>query len=257
MTIEERNDAAKEARILALIDSLYVTKYRDSFLDGNILCIVMEYCNSGDLSMIISQRSKTNSYLNEDTIWNYFIQIAIGLYDLHSKHILHRDLKPANIFICDKTHLKIGDMGVAKILGSTSCFASTLVGTPYYLSPELCKNEPYNSKSDMWALGCIMYELCTFQHPFSACNQAALILRIIKAKITPISSFGFGYSNELGKLCSWLLLRDKAKRPGIQLLLSDPFIKEKAKSFNFEISKDIPTSKKSKICPSMSFRKKN
>lgn len=176
LSTEEQKDAAKEAHIMASVDSPYVVKYRDSFLDTNKLCIVMEYCDSGDLDHIIKRRGAIKSFLPEEDIWSYFMQITLGLYALHSLHILHRDLKPANIFICNKTHLKIGDMGVAKVLGSSSCFASTMVGTPYYLSPELCKNEPYNNKSDIWALGCIIYECCTFTHPFLACNQVYYIL---------------------------------------------------------------------------------
>lgn len=64
--------------------------------------------------------------------------------------------------------LKIGDLGVARVLGTNTHFAQTCVGTPYYLSPELCTGNPYNAKSDVWALGCVLYEMCTLKHPFDA-----------------------------------------------------------------------------------------
>ena len=87
---------------------------------------------------------------------------------MHSQKILHRDIKTANIFLstsnkADIPALKIGDLGVAKILNSTKSYAASVVGTPYYLSPELCANKPYNKQSDVWALGCILYECCTYE----------------------------------------------------------------------------------------------
>jgi NIMA (never in mitosis gene a)-related kinase len=85
--------------------------------------------------------------------------LVMGLKALHSKHVLHRDLKSANIFLTSKRLLKIGDFGISKVLDNTS--ANTFVGTPYYLSPEVCCNKKYDLRSDLWSLGCILYELCT------------------------------------------------------------------------------------------------
>jgi NIMA (never in mitosis gene a)-related kinase 1/4/5 len=130
-------------------------------------------------------------------VWSFFIQIACGLYHIHRKRVLHRDLKSLNIFLDKSDRVKLGDFGVAKVLGNTKSFAMTLVGTPYYLSPELCENKPYNEKSDVWALGCILYELCTMKHRFDAMNQGALILKIVRGKYPQVSSF---YSQELRNL---------------------------------------------------------
>ena len=106
---------------------------------------------------------------------------------------MHRDLKAKNIFLDKRGRVRIGDLGVARVLGSGS-LAATMVGTPYYLSPELCENKPYGVKSDVWALGCVLYELCTMTYPFDARNQAALILKIIRGKYVPI---GTSYSTGL------------------------------------------------------------
>jgi NIMA (never in mitosis gene a)-related kinase 1/4/5 len=105
---------------------------------------------------------------------------------LHVNKILHRDIKSYNIFLTDDDNVRIGDLGVAKIISDTSNFAHTIVGTPYYLSPELCEERPYNQKSDVWALGCVLYEMCCLRHPFEATSQAALALKIIKGKYKPI-----------------------------------------------------------------------
>lgn len=92
----------------------------------------------------------------------------LGLYDIHSMKILHRDLKSANVFLTkpsadSRYQVKIGDLGVAKLLESSTAFANTIVGTPYYISPELCADLPYRDKSDVWALGVIIYEVCLFR----------------------------------------------------------------------------------------------
>lgn len=111
-----------------------------------------------------------HKYLAENGVWRFFIQICIGLYHLHSNNILHRDLKTLNIFLTKENKIKIGDLGVAKMLDASDQFVTSKVGTPYYLSPEVCEEKPYNRKSDIWSLGCILYELCALKHPFEAKN---------------------------------------------------------------------------------------
>ena len=101
--------------------------------------------------------------------------MCLGLQYLHANRILHRDIKTINMFLAKGDCIKIGDLGVAKELNATNNMAKTIVGTPYYLSPELCEEKPYNNKSDIWSLGCVLYELCTLRHPFEATNQGCLL----------------------------------------------------------------------------------
>ena len=225
-----RQESINEVKILASLDSPYIVKYFDSFIENKTLHIIMEFCDKGDLSQAI--RSQMGRLLPENKIWKYFIQMCLGLEFIHSKKILHRDIKSMNVFLVRDDCLRIGDLGVAKVLANTAAFAHTMVGTPYYLSPELCEEKPYNVKSDVWALGCVLYELCTLKHPFDALNQGALLLKIIKGNYTPISS---NYSNELREIVDLCLCKDFRKRPNIPGILNRPLVKERAVALNIFI----------------------
>lgn len=122
------------------VDSLHVVKYYQSFTEKEKLYIVMEYCSGGDLSQFL--KGQMGKPVTEDTVWKLTLQIMLGLRDLHSKKILHRDIKTMNVFLTDNKAVRIGDLGVARTM--TGDFASTVVGTPYYLSPEMCEEKPYN-----------------------------------------------------------------------------------------------------------------
>ena len=223
---KERNDFKLEAEILSKLDSKYIVKYYTSFELNNDLNIIMEFCNNGDLNQFIEKKKQAKQPLNEDFIWEIFLKILIGLGYLHKKNILHRDLKTLNIFLTNLLEIKIGDMGVAKILSKNS-FARTFVGTPYYLSPEICENKPYNTKSDVWSLGCILYELCTFKHPFNANSQGALILKIIRANYDEIKNENC--SEDLKNVIKLMLIKDEFARPSVFDLCCNKIIEEKLK----------------------------
>ena len=228
---KEISEVRQEAKILSSINSDFVVKYYDSFEENNKINIVMEYCDEGDLNDFILKKKKENKLIEEDLIWNIFIKITLGLAYIHKMKILHRDLKTMNIFLKSGFQVKIGDLGVAKILLKNS-FAKTLIGTPYYLSPEICQEKPYNNKSDVWALGCILYELCTFKHPFEAKNQGALILKIMNNKPQNIDNY---FSKDLSDLIFLLLEKDSEKRPSCRDILNYDFLINKMK--NLGISK--------------------
>ncbi|XP_070591605.1 serine/threonine-protein kinase Nek8 isoform X6 [Erythrolamprus reginae] len=145
-------------------------------------------------------------------------QILLALHHVHAKQILHRDLKTQNILL-DKHHttVKIGDFGISKILSSKSK-AYTVVGTPCYISPELCEGKPYNQKSDIWALGCVLYELASLKRAFEAANLPALVLKIMSGTFAPISD---RYSPELRQLILSLLNLEPSKRPQLEEILAE------------------------------------
>ena len=224
----QKKEYESEAKILNSIKSNYVVKYYDSFEDGNNLNIVMEYCDGGDLYQFIKEKNKKKDLMKEDLIWELFIKMILGLSSIHKKKILHRDLKSQNIFLTKKLEVKIGDLGVAKILNKTN-FAKTFIGTPFYLSPELCLEKPYNDKSDIWALGCILYELCTYKHPFNAKSQGALILKILNKTPEKINKY---YSRDLQKMLDLLLNKNYLQRPNCSDILKMPSFLIKAKKYD-------------------------
>ena len=122
-----------------------------------------------------------------------FVQICLGLSHLHDENILHRDIKAMNIFLKKNFEVRIGDLGVAKILKEQFDFANTVIGTPYYLSPELCSEKPYNEKNDVWALGCLLYEMCKQTQPFKGSHAHKLKEAIKESKISDILDFSSLY----------------------------------------------------------------
>ena len=223
---ENIEEAKNEARILKKLDCKYIVKYYDSYEENNTLNIVMEYCQNGDLSSFINDCKKKNKILPENQIWQFFIEMSLGLSYMHYHKILHRDLKTLNIFLTKNLDVKIGDLGVAKILQNT-LHAYTFIGTPFYLSPEICEEKPYNEKSDVWALGCILYELCTFKHPYNAKNQPALFLKIISGNYDPIGD-NYNYSNDLKKMIESLLEKNYVNRPSMKEIIVKSIFIEKA-----------------------------
>ena len=226
---DEKKNIENEANLLKELNSKYIVKYIDSFEKNNYLNIIMEYCDQGDLDLLLKSKKKTNQLIAEKWVWKLFLQISIGLAYLHKKNILHRDLKSLNIFLKGEFEVKIGDLGVAKKLDKQK-FAKTFIGTPYYLSPEICEDREYNDKSDVWALGCILYELCTYKHLFEANSQGALILKIMTSPIPNISNC---YSEQLRNLVKDILIKDDRKRPSVKDILSMSSVVENAKKFGF------------------------
>ena len=227
LTEEQIKQVNTEAKLLSLINSNFVVKYFESFIENYELFIVMEYCDNGDLYHFLQEQQIKSTPLKEDLVWQIFIKITLGLSTIHKMKILHRDLKTLNIFLNKDMGVKIGDLGIAKQLNQGS-FANTLIGTPYYISPEMCEDKPYNQKSDVWALGCVLYELCTFRHPFDATNQGALFLKILKDNPDPIFAC---YSSNLQKLVNQILEKNYEKRPSCLDILNNPIVIEKAKKF--------------------------
>ena len=176
----------------------------------------MEYCSHGDLNSFLEKRGCM--HLSETKVWKFFIEITLGLDCLHSEGILHRDLKTLNIFLTKDNSAWIGDLGVAKIVEQGG-FVSKKVGTPYYLSPEVCQDKPYDGKSDIWSLGIILYEIASLRHPFEAENQAELMIKIVKGRYKRIPQ---SYSKELSSMIHWWIKKDPNMRPTTKDIILNP-----------------------------------
>lgn len=221
MSQAEREEAVNEIRLLASVKHPNIVEYNEAFLDGNRLCIVMEYASEGDFSGVIKKQQAQRRPFEEQEIWNYFIQIARGIGALHDMKVLHRDIKPGNIMVADGKRLTIGDLGIAKLLKSS--MAKTQIGTPHYMPPEVWKSRPYAFPSDVWALGCILYEMCTFTVPFEARSMSELRYKILRGRYPPISR---QYSLDLTNMVGRLLDMTPEGRPTVKAILSMDIVKQ-------------------------------
>ena len=216
MSSKEKENALKEVNFLAEIKDSNVIGYEESFYDNNanILYLVMEYAPFGDLNKIIADNNKLKIYYSEPELINIYLQIASGLKAIHEKHIIHRDLKSANIFIMQKNDLilKIGDFNVSKKIDYLN-LKNTQTGTPYYASPEIWENKPYDFKSDIWSLGCLFYEIASLSTPFKGLNMKELFECIEKGIFAPLPK---QYSNNITKIIKMCLRHDANLRPNIK-----------------------------------------
>ncbi|GLI70930.1 hypothetical protein VaNZ11_016024 [Volvox africanus] len=222
----EREASEQEGKVLMALNHPNIVRCIECFTHMNKLCIVMDWCSEGDLYGLLQKRR--GQQLSEDTILDWLVQMCLGLKHVHDRKILHRDIKTQNVFMSTGGLLKLGDFGVSKVLNSTFQLATTAVGTPYYLSPEICQNRKYNQKSDIWSLGCVLYELATMKHAFEGPNMRALIAKIIKGSYTPMPSTR---SRELRELCDRMLTLDWQKRPSINDILATPIMKARIQKF--------------------------
>ncbi|XP_036123247.1 serine/threonine-protein kinase Nek4 isoform X2 [Molossus molossus] len=217
----ERRAAEQEAQLLSQLKHPNIVTYKESWEGGDgLLYIVMGFCEGGDLYRKLKEQK--GQLLPENQVVEWFVQIAMALQYLHEKHILHRDLKTQNVFLTRTNIIKVGDLGIARVLENHCDMASTLIGTPYYMSPELFSNKPYNYKSDVWALGCCVYEMATLKHAFNAKDMNSLVYRIIEGKLPPMPK---DYSPELAELIRTMLSKRPEERPSVRSILRQPYIK--------------------------------
>ena len=229
LSLKEKQNALNEVRILASIKSPFVIGYKESFIDetDQTLCIVMEYADEGDLFQKITLYKKLHTTFSENDAWKIFIQITKGLHDLHSYNILHRDLKSANVFLFRDGTAKLGDLNVSKI--AARGLGCTQTGTPYYASPEVWKDNPYNLKSDIWSLGCLCYEILMLKTPFRAQTMEGLYRKVMKGKYPEISK---QYSNKFDFIISNMLQLKPEDRPTTGDILKLPEVVEKIEELN-------------------------
>ena len=243
MNEKDKQDTLNEAKILEKLDHPNIIKFKEVFIANKplkTLNIVTEYADGGDLSLAIKNQRK--EYFKESQILDYFTQICLAIKHIHGKHIIHRDLKSQNIFLTKTGLVKLGDFGIAKNLNCTWQKAKTMIGTPYYLSPEIVNNKPYSFKSDIWSLGVLLYEMMALKMPFDANSLPMLTLKIIKGNYAPPPQ---RYTADLRNLISQLLNVDPDKRPSVDQILKLPIIKNRIKNYlneidyNKEFSKSI------------------
>ncbi|ANB11068.1 serine/threonine protein kinase KIN3 [Sugiyamaella lignohabitans] len=249
MNQKEKAQLIAEFRILKSLVHPNIVQYlhHEHLVDEHIVHLYMEYCGGGDLAGLISQCRSSNTLVPENVIWGVFTQLIMALYRCHynedpppvpedlfgndsdtppppnpSTVILHRDIKPDNVFLDENYSVKLGDFGLAKMLDQENRFARTYVGTPYYMSPEVLLDEPSTPSSDVWSLGCVIYELCALHPPFQAKTHMALSQKIREGAFDDIPSC---YSSTLSRTITACLNTNPLQRPTTATLLRLDIIK--------------------------------
>uniref|UniRef100_UPI00358F9BE9 serine/threonine-protein kinase Nek2 isoform X1 n=2 Tax=Myxine glutinosa TaxID=7769 RepID=UPI00358F9BE9 len=232
MTGAEKQKLVSEVNLLRELKHPNIVRYYDRIIDRSnaTLYIVMEYCEGGDLANLITRCRRDRRFLDEAFVMRVFRQLLLALRECHHRShggrtVLHRDLKPANVFLDAQQNVKLGDFGLARILQHDTSFAKTFVGTPYYMSPEQFCCMSYNEKSDIWSLGCLLYELCSLTPPFTGSNQKQLAERIKEGRFKKIPMH---FSDELNNVISRMLHLKDYLRPSIEQLLQRELLAEHA-----------------------------
>ena len=251
---KEKQNALNEIRILASIKSDHIITYKEAFIEEKekILCLVTEFANKGDLFQKITYFKQMQKSFEEKDIWNIFIQILQGLKCLHDHNILHRDLKSANIFLFNNNLAKIGDLNVSKV--TKNGIGHTQTGTPYYASPEVWNDESYTNKSDIWSLGCVLYEMICLTPPFKAESMDGLYHKIIKGKYNKIPE---KYSKELNEILKLLFNVNPKERPSCDELLKNSIIKNRIEFFeeNNKFNDDINNNEERELLKTIKISK--
>ena len=226
---KEKENALNEIRILASVKDKNVISYKEAFFDekDSSLGIVMEYADRGDLFQLITERKKTKNYFTEQEVWKVFIQLLKGLKALHDFKILHRDIKSANVFLFQGGICKLGDLNVSKVARKSLAYTQT--GTPYYASPEVWEERAYDSKSDVWSLGCVIYEMITLRPPFQAKSMEELYKKVMRGIYPKIPS---KFSEDLSDALKLMIQVEAGARPSCEELLKMPMITKRIEFFN-------------------------
>ncbi|XP_054545239.1 serine/threonine-protein kinase Nek11 isoform X3 [Talpa occidentalis] len=235
----ETVQASLEAQLLSKLDHPAIVKFHASFVEQDNFCIITEYCEGRDLDCKIQEYKAAGKTFPESQIMEWFIQLLLGADYMHERRILHRDLKSKNIFLKNNL-LKIGDFGVSRLLMGSCDLATTLTGTPHYMSPEALKHQGYDTKSDIWSLACILYEMCCMHHAFTGSNFLSIVLKIVEGDAPSLPE---RYPKELNAIMKSMLNKSPSLRPSAIEILKIPYIDEQLQHLMCRYSEMTPEDK--------------
>lgn len=220
--------ALREANMLSCLRHPHIVPYREFFHYEGDLCLVMAHCEGGDLYAHVKALRKSGNSVPEDQAWKWIVQCLLALQYCHGKRILHRDVKTQNIFLTKDGQVMLGDFGLAKSLQHTMEMAKTPIGTPFYMAPEIYEEAPYSYKSDVWAMGCVFYEMLAQKPAFGGENLSRVVLKVLKGTYDPLPA---SYSPEVRGMVDSMLFKRVQKRPTINDLLQHPDVAPKVQDY--------------------------
>eukprot|EP00002_Diphylleia_rotans_P025751 TRINITY_DN5105_c0_g1_i2.p1 TRINITY_DN5105_c0_g1~~TRINITY_DN5105_c0_g1_i2.p1 ORF type:complete len:617 (-),score=133.61 TRINITY_DN5105_c0_g1_i2:646-2496(-) len=217
---KERASVDTEINIMKKFTHANIVHCYAFFIDPRqeMLSLVLEYCSKGDMYECIQRQN--GKHFTERDILIWFHQMLLGLDHIHKEKIIHRDIKTKNIFLTKYNVVKIGDFGCSRAL-KTMELAKSFVGTPCYMAPELGVGKPYDYKTDVWALGCVLYEITCLKPPFDAPNLYLLSKAIRKGEYGSVPEL---YSEDLRGLIKVMLSVEPDARPSTSQILGMNFI---------------------------------
>ena len=221
----DKDLAEQEALLLSVFQHPHIVRYHDSFIHNDALCVVMDYCHGGDLSQHIRERSVARQPFSEGEVLDLFVQMLSAVEYVHSRRTIHRDLKTSNMLLTQHGEVRLADFGIAKVFEATHDGAATVIGSPNYMAPEICRGRTYSYPADIWSLGCILYELCALERAFQSTNLLACVYDICEGEVPLLPT---GYSEELQSLVGSMLSKDPNGRPTIEEIRQYPLIRDAA-----------------------------
>ena len=197
----QRHLSLQERQLVAALRHPYIVPYHRSWIErSHTVCIVMRHCDGGDLASAAWRARRRRERFPEQTLRRWLAQLLSALAYLHSERVIHRDVKCGNVFLTSPPGFEpgtshaptnstnswgdvmLGDFGLARVVDANAADdvqATSTVGTPHFMSPEMLRGAKYGFAADVWSLGCVMYELTTLRQPFTAFNMEGLRRKIL------------------------------------------------------------------------------
>eukprot|EP00922_Rhytidocystis_sp_ex-Travisia-forbesii_P055215 GHVS01081782.1.p1 GENE.GHVS01081782.1~~GHVS01081782.1.p1 ORF type:complete len:226 (+),score=30.34 GHVS01081782.1:158-835(+) len=207
-------------------DHPFIVRYHEAFVKMSSLYVIMDYCEKGDLDRQVSIRLKEGKLWSEEQVMKLFAQVAAAVHHMHRHNVLHRDLKLANILLDGTNRVRVTDFGISKCIGDEG-FAKTQIGTPLFMSPESLKGQPYSYPSDVWSLGCVLYNMLALKPPFDAVSMVCLLQAIKKERPHMLPR---GVSKSVSDLCMSMLDKAPDRRPTVEHIMQHESVQKALKT---------------------------